>query len=371
MFLKHLEINNFRNYTNLSLDFDSKVNIIIGDNAQGKTNLLEAVYFLGLVKSHRTSNINSIIKNDCDVTNISGILVNQNGELQLFIGLNQNEKKLKIDNQIVKKISDYASNMNVILFSPDDLDLIKGNPEARRKYLNNEICQISSSYFNILDEYNKLLKMKNDYLLNYKKFDDNYYDILNNYLVDRSINIYKYRKNFVEKINKNVSSIFKYITNYDNFYINYVPNLDVNYEMPNLKEEIKRIYSQNKEKEKSLRKVLVGPHRDDIQFMLSDIDLKYYGSQGQQRMAIISLKLAEISIFFDIKKTTPIILLDDVFSELDDEKKNRLLKFIDCDSQVIITTTDLNNISKDIIKSANILKITEGNLEEVEIDGTK
>lgn len=373
MFLRQLNISNFRNYDNISINLSPNVNIFCGNNAQGKTNLLEAIYFLGITKSHRCLNQEDLIKSNKEISNVSGLLEIEDNTLELFIGFDKSKKNLKINNQGIKKVRDYLSNMNLIIFCPDDLEIIKGLPEVRRRFLNTEISQISTSYAKVLEEYNKLLKMRNDYLNDSSNFfDDTYYDILTGYLIDRAISVYKYRKNYIDKLNKVLGDIYYCVTGYENFNIKYIPSIDIDYSSSDVKDIISNMYKEIKNEEKRLKKTLLGPHRDDFEFLLGDNNLKVYGSQGQQRMSVISLKLAEISIMKDIKKTTPIILLDDVFSELDDKKKNSLLEYILLENtQVIITTTDLNNISDNLLENSKIMNINNGILEEVKEDGRK
>lgn len=370
MFLRQLNITNFRNYDNISISLTPNINIFFGNNAQGKTNLLEAIYFLALTKSHRCQNQKDLIGLNKNFSNVSGILEVENKSMELFIGFDAYKKKLKIDNLSIKKVQDYVSNMNLIIFYPDDLEIIKGLPEIRRRFLNTEISQMSNSYAKVLEEYNRLLKMRNDYLYESSDcFDDVYYEVLTSYLIERAISIYKYRKNFISKINKVVENIFNKIAGYENFSIKYIPSIDVDYSSNNVKNIISCMYKEIVIEEKKLKKTLIGPHRDDFVFLLGEDNLKIYGSQGQQRLSVIALKLAEISLIKNIKKTTPIILLDDVFSELDDVKKNNLLEYIDDTAQVIITTTDLNNINKEVIEHANVMKVYNGNLEEVKTYG--
>lgn len=366
MYLRQLCLSNFRNYDSVSLDLSPNINIFYGDNAQGKTNLLEAVYFLGITKSHRNSNIDSLIKSGKESSFVSGKLINNDQTQDIFIGFNKEKKNFKINGKVINKLKDYISTMNIIIFCPDDLELIKGNPDIRRKYLNTEISQISSSYSKILEEYNKLLKMRNDYLSNnFNNFDKSYFEILTKYLIERLISICKYRKNYIDKINKLIPEIFNKITGISNFLLSYVPNIDVDYSNTNIDKELFQIFMENLELERTSGKTLIGPHYDDFEYILDSKNLKLYGSQGQQRMAVISLKLAEMYVIKNIKNTTPIILLDDVFSELDEIKKNNLLKYIDSDMQVIITTTDLSNIDDKIIEHAKLVKVCDGKLEEV------
>ena len=179
MYLEQLELSNFRNYKKITLKLSPYINIFYGDNAQGKTNLLEAIYFLGLSKSQRTSDNSSLIRSENNTANVKGILNINDETINMFIGFDNEKKVLKINEQLVSKVKDYNAYMNIIYFGPDDLDLIKGNPEVRRKYLNTQISQMSISYSKLWDEYNRLLKMRNDYLSNaIYNFDDSYFKIL-------------------------------------------------------------------------------------------------------------------------------------------------------------------------------------------------
>lgn len=364
MYISNIKIINFRNYDSLNLNFKKNLNIIIGNNGQGKTNLLESIYVLSLTKSHRSFIDNNLIKNNCEIAKIKGKIVKKNIFSNLEIEISKKNKLLKIDDTKIYKSSDYISNMNIIIFYPEDLDLIKGSPMVRRRFLNLELSQLNSNYFIILNDYNKLLKMRNDYLKN-NIMDKNYLDILTNYLIEKAIIIYKMRKKFLDKLNNNIDKIYYDITNLSNFNIKYktsisLNNINYDYLKKILKEKFNDIYNQ----EIKFKTTLIGPHRDDFEFYLNNMNLKNYGSQGQQRLAIISLKLGEIDIFKKYKEESPILLLDDIFSELDEGKKNNLLKYIKGKIQVIITTTDLINFDKNVIKNANIIKIENGKLKE-------
>ena len=365
MFLKSIKIRNFRNYEDLTLDFFKGVNIIYGNNAQGKTNLLESIYFLSFSKSHRSFIDNSLINEKYNEAYISGKLLKDDVEYKLEIGIDNKKKKLKIDQNEIKKISDYISLSNIIIFYPEDLNLIKGSPKERRHFLNSEISQIYSNYLDVIGDYNKLLKMRNDYL---KKMqlgelvDFNYFDILSKYFIAKATDIYIMRNKFVNRLNEFNRSIYLDILGVDGFHIKYVTDLKEINNHDDVEKELMRISELQKSNEIKYGKTLFGPHRDDIEFYLLDKNLKQYGSQGQQRIAILSLKLAELEIFKKYKKIKPILLLDDVFSELDDIKKNNLLKYISSDLQVFITTTDLNNINKDLLKNAKKIKIENANV---------
>lgn len=373
MYLKKIKLHNFRNYDNVQLNLYKGINIIYGNNAQGKTNLLESIYVLGFTKSHRSFIDNNLIKQNQEYLTIEGIYKDK-FENKLNIYIDNKNKVLKYNGEVLKKVSDYLSLLNIIIFTPDDLEIIKGSPINRRKYLNLELSQLYSNYYVLINEYNKILKVRNEYLKKmYKKesIDKNYLNILTSYLTDKSITIYKMRQKYISRINEYVEKIYKDITNLSNFSIKYVPNIEIDINDKNLKEILLKEYENKLNYDIKLCSTSIGPHKDDIEFYLEDKNLKYYGSQGQQRLAILSFKLAEIEIFKKYKDTTPILLLDDIFSELDDKKKNNLLKYISKNIQTIITTTDLNNLDNKLIKKSKLFNINDGNIvkiKEVKLD---
>lgn len=374
MYIKKLKLHDFRNYKSLNVTLTKGINIIYGENAQGKTNLLESIYVLGLTKSHRNFIDNNLINNEGEYLTIEGIVNNQKIDNKLNIYIDNKTKVLKFNNNTIKKISDYISLMNIIIFYPDDLELIKGSPINRRKYINLELSQLYSNYFILINEYNKILKLRNEYLKKLNKkisTDRNYIEILTGYLIDKSIMIYKIRNKFIMKVNEYCGDIYKDIMNLDGFSILYKPSIEIDLKDSNLKEYLKEEYIKKLDYDIKLCSTSIGPHKDDIEFFLGDKNLKYYGSQGQQRIAVLALKLSEIEIFKKYKDTTPILLLDDIFSELDDKKKNNLLKYISKDIQTIITTTDLNNLDPKLIKKSKLFNINNGNIikiKEVKVD---
>lgn len=369
MILKKIELRNFRNYEKLSTRFYKGINIIYGDNAQGKTNLLESIYVLGLTKSHRAFIDNSLIKNGSEFLHIKGTISGNVLDKDLHIIIDNKSKNLNIDSTPIKKVSDYISNMNIIIFYPDDLEILKGSPQLRRKYLNLELSQLYNSYYIVQNDYNKLLKIRNEYIKDLNKgknVDMNYFDIITSYLIDKAIIIYQMRYKYIEKINEVCGEIYKDIMGLDGFYIEYIPNVNIeDIKDPNLKDKLLVQYADKLENDKKMYTTTLGPHKDDFNFMLGNNNLKYYGSQGQQRIAVISLKLSEIPIFKKYKETTPILLLDDVFSELSDDKKNNLIKYINKDIQTIITTTELSNLDSRLIKRSKLFKIEKGKLIKI------
>ena len=377
MNLKKIKLHSFRNYKNLSFSLTKGINIIYGANAQGKTNLLESIYVLGLTKSHRSVIDNNLITDGDEYLTIEGIVSNNDFNNKLNIYIDSNTKVLKYNDITIKKVSDYISKLNIIIFYPDDLDLIKGSPQIRRKYINTELSQLYSNYYVIINEYNKILKIRNDYIKKINKNISNnheYIDILTNYLVEKAIPIMKLRYKFIKKVNEYCSKIFKDIMELDGFRIVYKPSLEVDINELNNKGLIINEYKNKLSFDLKMNSTTIGPHKDDIEFYLNDKNLKYYGSQGQQRVAVLSLKLSEIDIFKKYKDTAPILLLDDIFSELDDKKKNNLLKYISRDIQTIITTTDLNNLDNKLIKKSKLFNIENGKIikiKEVDLNGRK
>ncbi len=372
MYLERLELQNFRNYDYLNIKLNSHVNIIYGNNAQGKTNLLESIYVLGLTRSHLLHLDNNLIKIGTNFCKIKGSIKKNKITTKYEIDYNLDKKTLKIDKQEIKKISDYINNsLNIIIFYPEDLEIIKGSPNNRRNFLNIELSQLSNNYLKILNEFNKLLKIRNEYLKKMSKnqeYNKTYFEIITNYFVDKSLLIYKMRKKFVDKLNENCEKIFYEITKLSGFKIQYINNFsDEN--IIDKKQFMLDKFTKNINKEIKFGSTLYGPHRDELEFFLNDKNIKLYGSQGQKRMAVLSMKLAEIPLFEQFKNSKPILLLDDVFSELDDTKKNNIIKYLADDIQVIITTTEIKKINKKKFSSVNIFKIKEGKIiktEEVE-----
>ena len=365
MFLKKLELNNFRNISKISFDFNKNINIFIGNNAQGKTNILESIYFLAITRSHRTHNELNLIKNNELYTKISGTYVDNNNILHMLtILLNEKGKKVSIDNIVQKKISNYLSKLNVIMFCPDDLEIIKGTPSVRRKFLNIELSQFRNDYILLLKDYNLILKQRNEYLKqkNNAKFDKNYFSILTDKIVEKNIEIVKIRYDFINKINEYLEKVFNEITNFGNLQIKYksfISEEDIN--KNNIKDIVSKKYDSVFMNELLQKTTLLGCHKDDFNMYLNNFNVTEFCSQGQQRLAILCLKLAEIEVFIKKKKTKPIILLDDIFSELDEIKKNNIIDYFKEDIQIFITTTDIKDINDSLKEKANIYIVKDGN----------
>ena len=358
MYIKNLKIINFRKIENIDIELNKNINVFIGNNAQGKTSILNAIYMLALTKFDKNVNDEEIIKKGSLFGKVKGNIKVGKISKKLEVILEKNVKVLRIDGNVCNRVTDYLSNLNVIMFSPDALDIVKKSPCIRRNLMNVELCQLYPSYVKILNEYNKILKIRNEYIRkNFNNINFDYFDVVTSNLIDRAITIMNYRKAFISKLNENISNVYYKIMKQEGLKINYVCNLPCCD-----KNELIKFYRENFVNETSQKVTLFGPHRDDFDFYLHDENLKLYGSQGQQRVAILSLKLSEISIFKEVKGYYPIVLLDDIFSELDIEKRRNLLKFIKSNIQFIITTTDVKNISSKILNKASVFNLKDGKI---------
>lgn len=368
MKITKINLVNFRNYSNTTITFNSNMNIFVGDNGAGKTNILEGITILALTKSHRLGNNPNIIMFDKKKCKLSGLVKKDKVVTNLEINISEEGKKLKVNRNNIKKIADYISNLNVIIFTPDDLEIIKGSPNVRRNLLNIELSQISKQYINYYNEYNKLLKTRNEYLkilFNNSIADQNYLDIITDKLIEKAIFIYKMRKEYIDLVNKNINNYYQDISNDSGLVIKYIPNIEFDdYDNETIRKKLKHTYKKNYLKELNYGMTIYGPHRDDFIFEYKGNDLKYYGSQGQQKLAVLSFKISEIPIFEEVTGQNPVLLLDDIFSEFDIKKRNKLLKIIkEKEIQSIITTTDLKNINKKYLEEAFIFNVKNGVVE--------
>ena len=368
MFLKSLELNNFRNISKSSFNFNKNINIFIGNNAQGKTNILESIYFLAITKSHRTHNELNLIKAEELYTKVSGVYDDETNNLHyLSILLNEKGKKVSVDNIMQKKISNYLSRLNVIMFCPDDLEIIKGAPSIRRKFLNIELSQFSNEYVHLLKEYNFVLKQRNEYLKqkNNAKFDKTYFSILTESLIDKNISLINLRDDVINKINKELSTVFNNISNMGELVIKYKSFISENdLKRSDLRDFLIKRYNSIITNEILQKTTLLGCHKDDFKLYINDSDVTEFCSQGQQRLSILSLKLAEIEVFIKEKNIKPIILLDDIFSELDENKKNNIINYFKKDIQIFITTTDINDVNDDLKNKSDIYIVNNGIVKE-------
>lgn len=367
MRIKSLKLLNFRNYKELNLDFSEGINIFIGENGVGKTNILEAIYVLSLTKSNRYGTNLDLINHQEESTSLIGEVDYLDYLKRYQVDISKNSKKVYINNQEIKRITDYISNFCVTTFMPSDIDIIKGSPSTRRNLLNIQIGELYNNYLKYVNEYNSLLKIRNDYLkkLNINgNMDFKYLEVIDQKMIEISLKIYYFRYFYVLEINKIIPVVFKKITNISNLQLEYVNNLNLEtYDEEKIKDLLKNKFKKNLNKEIILGMTLNGVHRDDLIFKINSYDAKIYASEGQQKMIVIAYKISELLLFKKIKKEYPVLLLDDVFSEIDVKKRNNIIKYLKSDIQVIITTNDILNIDKSLVDEAKIFKIKNGNIK--------
>ncbi len=368
MKISKISLVGFRNYSNISVSFGNGMNIFVGDNAQGKTNILESIVFLALTKSHRIGVNPNVIQFGKKKCKLNGTIKKEKIISKLEIEITDDYKKLWINKTEIRKVADYISYLNVIVFTPDDLEIVKGPPSVRRNLLNIQLSQLSKEYIKFYNEYNKLLKTRNEYLkvlFNNNIADKNYLDIITDKLIEKAIFIYQKRNEYINLVNLSINSNYQDISKDCGISVKYVPNIDINeFDSETIRKKLKHLFKKYYNKELNYGMTLYGPHRDDFYFEYNNYDLKYFGSQGQQKLAILSFKLSEIDIFKEYCGTLPILLLDDIFSEFDVKKRNQLLKKISCnDIQSIITTTDLKNIQRKYIENAYVFQVKNGNID--------
>ena len=339
MELEKIELYNFRNYKSASISFDSGLNVICGENAQGKTNLLEAIYFCVVGKSFRATREREVINMQSDIAKIKVFIKKNVGKSIIEIIFSRKEKKtVKIDGIPIKRLSGLLGEFNGVFFAPDELKLIKESPEDRRRFMDIDISQTTKQYVYILSRYNEILANRNKQLKqNISRHDlENIISIWDEQLADYAQKIKKYRQNFVISLLPYAKKAHEFITDgKEDLRVEYVTIKE------DTKEEIINKLKTNLEKDIALGYTTYGVHRDDIKVTINGVDVRSYGSQGQQRTAALSLKLAELSIIEEITHTRPVLLLDDVLSELDDSRKKRLLKYCQ-GTQTFITCTAFN-----------------------------
>lgn len=354
MIIKSIELNNFRNYEVANIEFDKNINILYGDNAQGKTNLLEACYYSAISKSFKSTKDKEIIRFGQDYLSIKTIIEKNDREYAIDISINNNKKTIKVDNVKINKTSDLLGLLNVILFSPEDLNIIKNGPSERRRFFDNEISQIDRIYLSDLINYNKVLNNRNK-LLRDIAFDNSIKDTLDVWdmqLVEYGKKIIKRRREFIDELKYYVKDKhFKISGGKEELIINYEPSIDDMF----FEDEL----INNREKDLKYAQTSVGPHRDDISFKIDGIDIRKFGSQGQKRCSALSLKLSEIDIVSNIIKDKPVLLLDDVLSELDSNRQKFLLESIS-DIQTIITCTGLDDFVNNRFDVNKVFNIVDG-----------
>lgn len=357
MYIKSLELLNFRNYKSLSLELDRGTNILYGDNAQGKTNVLEAIYIAGTTKSHKGSKDKELIYFEKDEAHIRMKVHKEVMDYQIDMHLKKNKSKgIAINGIPIKRARELFGVVNIVFFSPQDLNIIKDGPGERRKFVDFELCQLDGIYLNDLTNYNKCLNQRNKLLkdLYNQPSLKSTLDIWDEQLVYYGSRIIHRRIRFISNLNQIIYTIHKNLTGQkEELILTYEPNIDES----NYREQLIKC----RENDCRMKTTSVGPHRDDFCVMVNGIDIRKYGSQGQQRTAALSLKMSEIQFVKQIIKDTPVLLLDDVLSELDSNRQNYLLSSIK-DIQTIITCTGLDDFVEKQFEVNKVFQVIAGGI---------
>lgn len=366
MYLEKIILKNFRNYHLQEVDFSPGVNVFCGENAQGKTNLLEAIYVLGLGKSYRAFKEIELIKWNEKFFSVNGLVKNRDKNFCLDIFYEKDrKKKIKINGQEEKKISSLLGILKLVIFSPADLQLIQGSPSERRKFIDREISQISPLYYHDLQQYNRLLYQRNNQLKRLYEGNNELevLRILDQTLVALGSRIIYKRLSCLKKLNLLAKLLHRRITaqeeNLNLVYNSSLGRLEEKSEQEIAEDFFKALEEKRKE-EIARGSTLFGPHRDDFITLVNNYSVKNYGSQGQQRTAVLSLKLAELEFMKSESGEYPVLLLDDVMSELDAERREQLLQAVKNKIQTFITTTDLHDFSLNFLKESKVRKIKKG-----------
>ena len=363
MYIENLRLKNYRNYKEISINFDPSINIIYGNNAEGKTNLLESIFLCATSRSHRGSKEKDIINFNEEEAHIK-MIFNENEEKKqvIDIQLNKESKKGIALNGIKKeKLSDFLGTFYAVIFSPEDLNIIKEGPATRRKFIDMELYQIDRQYVISISNYNKVLNQRNAVLKDiYSASGNNKNDLItlldsyDDQLIRYGTEVILKRKENIEDIAKKIKDIYYKISSEKE-------ELTLNYENDVFSSEIEKTYKEKlkETKEQDIKQgyTTIGPHRDDISFIIDNLDLRQFGSQGQKKTAAISLKLAELLIMKEKKGNTPVLLLDDVFSELDEKRQKELIENLD-GIQTIITCTGMKRNIYDLLKPNKIFKVS-------------
>lgn len=357
MYIKKLLLLNFRNYKELEVEFGKNVNVFTGNNAQGKTNILESIYYCAFAKSHRTSKDKELINWEENDAYISANIAKERLDKRIDINILKDGKKaIRINSIKINKIGELFGTFNVVMFSPEDLKIIKESPGLRRKFLDMEICQLNNKYYYSLVQYNKIINERNVILKN-KRLSEDMLDIYDEQLIEYGEYIIKSRLNYIDKLNFYGSEIHKDITmNKEEIEFKYQSSIK---DLKSIKNNFLETLRKNRRRDIEKGMSTVGPHRDDFSIFINQIDTKSFGSQGQQRTAVLTMKFSSLKIIKEVTNEYPILLLDDVLSELDINRKKYILSTIG-GIQTIITCTGNDDIDKYLDSKSKIFNVNNG-----------
>lgn len=359
MFIKRLQMLNYRNYNVLDISLGPHVNVFMGDNAQGKTNILEGIYYCAFAKSHRTSKDRELINWNSDNALLSVTVGRERLDKRIDISILKDGKKaIQINKIKIKKIGELFGNFNVVMFSPEDLKIIKDSPGVRRKFIDMELCQLNPKYYYNLVQYNKVLNERNSILRN-RNINKDILDVYDMQLVEFGYNIIIDRLEYIKKLNKYSAKIHSDITSgKEKIEFKYISTIK---DLKNIKENFYSLLEKNRVRDFERGVTSIGPHRDDFTVLINDIDTKSYGSQGQQRTAVLTIKFSSLKIIKELTGEHPVLLLDDVLSELDFSRKRYILSTIG-DIQTIITCTGIEDLYEYLDDKSKVFKVKDGEI---------
>jgi DNA replication and repair protein RecF len=357
MYIKYLQLLNYRNYKELFLELDPSVNVFIGDNAQGKTNILESIYYCGFGKSHRTSKEKELIEWDSEQAYIKLYVSKERLDKKIEIKIfKEGKKAISINSIKANKIAELIGVFNVVMFSPEDLKIVKESPSYRRRFLDMELCQLNPKYYYNLVQYNKVLNERNS-VLKQRKVDLAVLEIYDEQLAEYGEYIIKRRLEYIRELNEKGRYIHREITSErEDIEFSYISTLK---SMDNLRAEMLKLLIKNREKDIERHITSAGPHRDDFSISINGIDTRSFGSQGQQRTAILTIKFASLRIIKEQTGEYPVLLLDDVLSELDLKRQKYILSSIS-KVQTVITCTGIEDIEGHLSGNAKVFNVKEG-----------
>jgi len=363
LFIKKLSLKNFRNFAFAEIEFSKNINIMIGNNAQGKTSLIEGIYALSTTKSHRTSKDTQMISFDQDFAKLDTVVQVPDGDdASLSLVITKRGKTATYNGISASRLSAYIGKLKTVFFAPEDLELLKGTPTIRRKFLNMEIGQIDPLYIHHLSSYSKILKQRNELLKNYSESESNklLLDVLTQQLIPHLCYLLTKRTWFLESLEAHAKKIHAFITeSKEGISFSYTNSMRID-EITD--EVLIAKFESLYENDKRMRSTTVGAHRDDFSVYLSGVNAHEFASQGQQRTAVLSIKLAEIDLIYDITGIYPVLLLDDVLSELDANRQVTLLASTKDKTQTFITTTSVSGIYEEIIDSSDLFVIEDAKI---------
>lgn len=364
MRLETLRLHNFRNYADVHIQFSEGIHILIGKNAQGKTNLLESVLYLSTTRSHRTNDDKDLIKEGEDAFFIKAIIQKEHKKEEIRIAVNEKGKNLFLYQNPIHRVSDFIGEFNSVIFCPDDMNLFQASPRVKRRFVDMELSKISKKYVSTLYVATRLLKERNAYLKQ-DKIDTSYLDVLTSQLIDVSLIIIKQRYYFLQELLKKCRSFYQKLSNdHTDISIRYLSCVPFHEDENLLKEELVKRFNKTKERDILLRQTTTGIHKEDFIFEMNDKDLSSFASQGQKRSVLLALKIGMIHMIHEITHEYPVLLLDDVFSELDSFRRRELLNSLPKEVQIFISTTDITEIKNmKYDRSVTLWNVTDGNIE--------